>query len=344
MDEKLQGAISRIKSPQDIGTLGYNAAKKAAEAQETGIPLPLDIENNNGRMLSEYFAPLLNWEICAIQAQTSNGKTLFKDWWIDETVRFLNENKRKQIIIDVHLEESLEQVAFSKFSKMSGVKTASFARGDFKDFEALQGFAIQLGNIDVWHIGVSADDPPDAPDLTLSNIYRAIASLKDGTLTGAPENIALVSIDYLQALPFDNEVSRQKMENQRRLQVARDVNILREMTIKLEAPILVTVQAKQGLSGIVEPFHIPQMYDGQETSNIAQRFDRIISLWMPSSTHPNKLHSVIESTGGMGETVTVAANNMFIQVIKQRGGLPKGERWQVGWNFQTYQVKGLKNG
>ncbi|MCP4139579.1 MAG: hypothetical protein GY755_04710 [Chloroflexi bacterium] len=339
MDQKKHLAAKRIKSPIELGTIGHNAAKKAAESKETGIPLPLDFENKNGKLLSEYFAPLLPWEICAIQAQTSNGKTMFKDWWIDRTVEHFEKQKLDKIIIDVHLEETLEQVAFSKFSKMSGTKTAEFARGDYKDFDGLKMMASKVGEIPVWHIGVSAEDADDAPDLTLSNIFRAIMALKNGELTGSEWNIGLVSVDYLQVLPFDNEVTRQKMENQRRLQVARDVNILRAMTTKIESPILAPLQAKQDLRGVVEPYHIPQMYDGQETSTIAQRFDRILSLWMPSSTHPNLLGSTID---GKEESVQVGPNNMFLQVTKQRGGLPKGEKWHFGWDFKKYEIRPLK--
>ncbi|MCP4143314.1 MAG: hypothetical protein GY755_24000, partial [Chloroflexi bacterium] len=53
MDEKKHLAAKRIKSPIELGTIGHNAAKKAAESKETGIPLPLDFENKNGKLLSE---------------------------------------------------------------------------------------------------------------------------------------------------------------------------------------------------------------------------------------------------------------------------------------------------
>ncbi|RUM46166.1 MAG: hypothetical protein DSY80_02505, partial [Desulfocapsa sp.] len=54
--------------------------------------------------------------------------------------------------------------------------------------------------------------------------------------------------------------------------------------------------------------------------------------WMPSTTHPNLIG---KSIIGKTESVTVGTNNMFLQVIKQRGGLPKGKKWELAWNFDA---------
>ncbi|MCP4143383.1 MAG: hypothetical protein GY755_24360, partial [Chloroflexi bacterium] len=66
---------------------------------------------------------------------------------------------------------------------------------------------------------------------------------------------------------------------------------------------------------------------------------RILSLWMPSSTHPNLLGSTID---GKEESVQVGPNNMYLQVTKQRGGLPKGEKWHFGWDFKKYEIRPLE--
>lgn len=327
---KVEKAKEIIYSPADIAKRGYDETKKIAELGDAGIVLDID-----GTDTKDYFAPLLPFEICAIQAQTSNGKTLFKDWWIRKTAEQFRAQKRDQVIVDVHLEETIEQVAYVEYGRRLGVRPADFARGEYKDFGKMRGIMQEIEGVKIWHIGVSSEDKDDAPPLTLSYIFRAIMALKNGLITGEKYSIGLVAIDYLQVLPIDTEVQAARKDTQRRLQVAEDANTLRKMTTKIQAPIIVPLQAKQELKSTVEPYHIPQMYDGSETMNIATRFDRIISLWMPSTTHPNKIGGYIF---GKEHTVTVGANSMWLQVIKQRGGLPKGRKYELAWEFNKGEL------
>ena len=326
---KIEKAKKIIYSPSEIAERGYTETKRIAELGNAGIPLDIP---GTLPAIKDYFAPILPFEIVAIQAQTSNGKTLLKDWWLGETAELFNKQERKQVIIDVHLEETIEQVAYAEYGRRLKVKPADFARGEYTNFGAMRGIMQEIEGVPIWHIGVSSLDDEDTPPLTLSYIFRAIMALKEGLIDGTKHSIGLVSVDYLQVLPIDIENKTARKDTQRRLQVMDDVNLLRKMTSKIQAPILVPLQAKQDLKSTFEPYHIPQMYDGLETSAIATRFDRIISLWMPSTTHPNKIGDVL--TNKAGDSVTVGTNNMWLQVIKQRGGLPKGKKWELAWNFE----------
>ncbi len=321
--------MSSIHSPHQIGMAGYEAAKLAAEKKSLGIDLDI-----SGTDIKSYFAPLLPWEICAIQAQTSHGKTYFKDWWLKQVVKQFRAQKRDQIIIDVHLEETIEAVAFAEYGQRLGVRPADLARGSYTDWKKMKGIMTDMDGIPIWHVGVSAGDPEDTPPLTLSNIYRAVDALKDGKVTGEKWDIGLVSVDYLQALPIDPENQKAKRENQRRLQVAADVFRLRAMTAHLECPILVPLQAKQKLEGNSPPYFIPGTYDGSESMAIATRFDRIISLWMPSQSHSELIGS--EIVGKDGRRVSVTQKNAWLKINKQRGGLPSGKAWELEIDFLAH--------
>jgi len=87
-----------IYSPIETAMLGKKLAMKAAEHSEFGIEL--DIAGTSPAV-KEYFAPLLPWEICAVQAQTSNGKTLFTNFWERQIAEQLKRQKRDEIIIHV---------------------------------------------------------------------------------------------------------------------------------------------------------------------------------------------------------------------------------------------------
>lgn len=335
MANRKNNNAANIYSPHDSAMLGYKLAKKASEHSQFGIEL--DIAGTDPA-IKDYFAPLLPWEICAIQAQTFNGKSYFTNWWERQIAAQLKRQGRDEIIIHVSLEESIEAMAFQDYGRILNQKPADFARGSFTDWAKMQWAMSQIDGVPVWRIGDSAERPDDAPELYLSNIYRSIRELIEGRITGDVWKPAVVIVDYLQALPIDPEVKQATREAQRRLQVAQDVFRLREMTTHLKCPIIVPLQAKQTLEGNNPPMMIPGIYDGMETSAIATRFDRMISLWMPKTTHIVG-SNVSNKEGTMN--FQVKENQCFLKINKQRGGLPAGLVWELKIDYQKHEYSSV---
>jgi replicative DNA helicase len=323
---------TNIYAPNETSLLGIKQSEKAGENAAIGIEL--DIKGTDPAV-KDYFAPLLPWEICAVQAQTSNGKTMFTNFWVRQIAEQLKRDKRDEVIVYVSLEESIEAMAFTEFGRILDVRPADIARGSYKDRSKLLMAKSEIDGVPIWRIAESAETPENAPDLTLSNIYRAIQELTQGNVTGEKWKPAVVVVDYLQILPIDNEVKKAKFEDQRRLQVDADVKRLRKMTTHLQCPIIVPLQAKQELKGNNPPFMIPGTYDGLETSGIATRFDRIMSLWLPKTIYPV---GSIQSNKNNPQQITVKENQAFLKVNKQRGGLPAGMVWElrVDYTKQEY--------
>jgi len=318
-----------IYAPNEKSTLGYEQAQRAAEHNQFGIEL--DIKGTTPAV-KDYFAPLLPWEICAVQAQTSNGKTYFTNFWERQIVDQLKRQNRDEIIIHVSLEESIEAMAFQDYGRILKQKPADFARGAFTDWARMLLAKKEIDGIPVWSIGESANTPDDTPELTLSNIYRSINELVSGRITGEPWKPAVIIVDYLQALPIDPETKSAQKQDQRRLQVMSDVFRLRKMTTALQCPIIVPLQAKQELTGNNLPYMIPGVYDGMETSAIATRFDRIISLWMPKTTH---IVGQYASNKDNSTSILVKEDQCFMKINKQRGSLPAGMVWELKIDFET---------
>ncbi len=332
MDTTPNDHAHNIYSPNETSNLGYEEAKRAEAHSQFGIGM--DIKGTKPAV-KDYFAPLLPWEICAVQAQTSNGKTYFTNWWERQIAAQLKEQNRDEVIIHASLEESIEAMAFNEYGRILKQNPADFARGKFTDWAKMMWAKKEIDGIPVWRIGESASMADNAPEFTLSNIYRSIIELVEGRITGEKFKTAVVIIDYLQALPIDPETKKMaKGEEQRRLQVANDVFRLRKMTTHLQCPIIVPLQAKQELKGNNLPYMIPGTYDGMETSAIATRFDRIISLWMPKTTH------LVNSTVTNKEkTVSFQCkeDQVFMKVNKQRGSLPAGMVWELRVDYQTHE-------
>lgn len=322
---------TNIYAPIEMTRLGIEQSDKASEYSQFGIEL--DIPGTNPAV-KDYFAPLLPWEICAVQAQTSNGKTMFTNWWIRKIAEQLKRQNRDEVIIWVSLEETIEAMAYSEFGRILQVKPADIARGNYHDRNKLLWAKLQIDGINIWRIGNSSQTPDDAPPLTLSNIYRSIRELIDGVITGAKFKPAVLVTDYLQIFPIDPEYKRAKHEEQRRLQVDADTARLRKMTSSIQCPIIVPLQAKQELKGNNPPYMIPGTYDGMETSGIATRFDRILSLWMPKTTYPV---GTIQTNKNKTQTVAVRDNQAFLKVNKQRGGLAAGMVWELKIDYQTQE-------
>lgn len=318
-----------VFTPAETSTIGIERIQEMERSKHRAAPLGVG-------SLRDYFAPLLPGEICAIQAQTSNYKSGFINMWEHTLAHHLAvEGRDDEVIIHVDTENTIDALAIQDIARNSNHSVADLSRGNVRDWRNVFHAAAKIANVQIYRVGgqLGADV---GQDLYLSNIYRGIRYMVSGELLGRPIQPAAVFIDYLQALPIDPEVRRSTSgEQQRRLQVREDVYRIREMARVLNCPVIVGVQAKQNLSGHLGPnMLIPGTYDGEETSSIAQRFDRVLGLWMPKTTHT------------MGETLThkglsfeVEDNLLFFKVNKQRGGLPAGKIWKLLIDYKTNRFR-----
>lgn len=328
-------AETLIHTPHEVALAGFRAAKRAAEYKDIGVPLDIP-----GTDIKDYLAPLLPWEICGLQAQSHNGKTLFADFWERQVATWLGSLGQAGDIVHISTEESIEAMAFYEYGRLLDVLPAKLARGEYSDIGKLQIAQSQIDKSRIWRIAESAErvnvfDDTQVPDLTLSNAYRALKLMQEGQIADASK-VRLIVLDYLQALPIDPEVKETAPDAQRRLQVRNDVYRLRKMTVKLQCPIVVTIQAKQELAGNNPPYLIPGMYDGEETSAIAQRFDRILSLWMPKNNKP--VGSYVSQNGE--QLFQVTEDRCFLKVNKQRGGLPSSKVFDLRIDFAKRSYQG----
>lgn len=312
-----------LYTPHEVGLAGYKEAERVQNATKTGISLP----HIDGCDMGEYFARLMPWEVCEILGQTHNGKTLFVDWWESAICKQLaSEGRGDECVIHVSLEESLEAMSFYQHAKVLKVSPSAIANGDIP-LDRMRFSMTEIDKIPIYRVADSSskEDEEDNPELYLSNIYRIIRALKDGAVTGDKIKPAVMVLDYLQALPYDPETRKEQEDGKRRIQVRKDVYRLRQMTVHLECPIIVNVQAKQKLEGSNPPFQIPGNYDGEETSSIAQRFDRIISIWLPKTTYP--IGKFVNDVG------TITEELFYAKIGKQRGGFPSGKSWPLKWDY-----------
>lgn len=314
---------SVVYNPQEVAAFGLVAIRKMRDQKERGARL-------NIAEIRDYFAPVLPGQVCAIIAQTSNYKSGFMHFWERELATQLMEEERyDEAVIHVSVEEPVEEQAYLYYARETGQDAGVIARGEIQDWAKLEAAAVRIGSIPIYRIGDSLARAEDMPELYISNMVRSITALVTGGVTGKPVKPAALFFDYLQAFPFDPEVRRAAPTDQRRLQVREDIYRLRMAAAHFNCPVIVGVQAKQHLDGAPsQDIQQPGIYDGEESSAIAQRADRVITLWLPKQTH-----TVGTTIKHKDITFTVRENLLFVKVAKQRGSLPAGKTWACGVDF-----------
>lgn len=278
--------------------------------------------------IKDYLAPILPGQVCAVIAQTSNYKSGFcHAWEQDAALQLKEEGREDEIIVHISVEEVIEEQAYLLLGIESGEHAGDLARGQVQDWNRLEAAAVRIADIPIYRIGESLARADDFPNLYMSNMIRSIKYMRD-ELFKSKKKIAALFFDYLQAFPFDPEVRKSgNKEAQRRLQVRDDIYRLRQAAAYFNAPVVVAVQAKQSIEA-PQAMHIPGIYDGEESSAIAQRCDRIIQLWMP------KMNWVPGSqVDYKGLRYRVDDNLLWVKVGKQRGRLPSGKSWMCRINF-----------
>jgi replicative DNA helicase len=300
-----------------------------------------NFKNNASRGMSigitdvkDYFAPLLPGQVCSIIAQTSQYKSGILHFIESQAAKQLVEEKREnEILVHVSVEECVEEQSFLEFARETGDDPGAIARGQVQDWTRLQAAVNVVSTIPIFRIGDSLARAEDMPNLYMSNMIRSIKHLREEMFPDWHPQIAGIFFDYLQAFPIDPEIKMASHEQQRRLQVRSDFYRIRQAAAYFKCPCWVAVQAKQVLDGARAPIMMPGIYDGEESSSIAQRSDRIITLWMPARTH------IVGETINRGDTYfKVETNLLFVKVAKQRGGLPAGKMWKCRIDFNRNHI------
>lgn len=327
-DPKTFDPKDAVYKPDEVSFYGLNAIRNMVQNKHRGAKLPIADVN-------QYFSPVLPGQVTAIIAQTSNYKSGFMHFWERSLAnQLIQDGRDDEVIIHISVEEVVEEQSFLYFARETGENAGDLARGEVQDWNRLERASVTIGTIPIYRIGDSLARAEDMPELYLSNMVKAIRSLVEGEVTSRPMKPAALFFDYLQAFPFDPDIRRAAAVDQRRLQVREDIYRLRMASAYFNCPVIVGVQAKQQLDGAPsKEFQLPGIYDGEESAAIAQRCDRIITLWMPKQTHP-----VNSSVRHGSLTFTVAENLIFLKIAKQRGGLPAGKTYACRIDFQKNTI------
>jgi hypothetical protein len=318
-----------VYTPPEATALAIDATERTIKHAERAMSVNIPI-------VKDYFAPVMPGQVAVILGQSSNFKSGLVRY-IEREAAFdlVDQGRDNEVIVHISTEEVIEEQVYHQFSEKIGVSAGDIARGMVSDMDRLNAAAEYVEGIPIYRIGSSLARPQFHRYLYLSNIIRALQYLQEN-LHDRKLRIAGLFFDYLQAFPIDPEVKSASVDKRRRLQVREDMYRLKDAAAYFGCPVWVAVQAKQLLNGNPsQKMYIPGMYDGEETSSIAQRADRMISLWMPKQTGLTigtvQRYRDIE--------YPVLENLLWMKVLKQRGGLPSGKTWPSLVDFNRNRIR-----
>lgn len=315
-------------TPPEVAAYGLEAVKSVHDNKDRALSIGIP-------GLQEYFAAVRPGQVAGVVGQTSHYKSGFLHYIEHSAARQIMENKREgEAIIHISAEEGIEEQAFLEFARYGKEDVGELANGNVKNWDELFSVSYMVSEVPIFRIGDSIKRSKHMQLMHISNIIKTVSFIENEFKVKP----AMICIDYLQALPLDVEYKHREDDSQRRLQVRRDAYRIRQMSTMFNCPVWVACQAKQVLgaySGDKGPtILIPGMYDINESADVAQRFDRLISTWLPSRSYPV---GTILKIGN--NAIEVTDDLLFIKVNKQRGGLPAGRVFMLEIEFATNTIR-----
>jgi len=324
--------------PGEFAAAGMEDIKRAQELGTKWMAI-------NVPKLGSYFAPTRAGQLVSVIGKPSMGKSLLLHHFNHQMAAQLVKEKRfSEAIYHVSVEEPIEYMAMLALAKQSGERVSDLSQGIVQDAGMLSVAANNLSGIPIIYIAesVTSKRPQTMVDsLNLTNVFRTIQDVIQQTQM-AP---AAITIDYLQALPIDPRLAKSaEPVDHRRLQVRADVYFTRRAGLFFGCPMFLGVQAKQTLAGEsasrrdqqMPMIVMPGMFDGEESSSIGQRSDRIMSVCIPARLYPIGTTAQLGTVAG--EVMEVDEDDFLVKVVKQRGFLPAGKTFQFKIDYATGEM------
>jgi len=262
------------------------------------------------KILDRDFYPLLPGELCSIIARPGNGKTGFMMRWARERSNALRGmNIRDRAVIYITLEQSIEELNAFNLAADEHLSITSLAKGEISKEEWARCLKNAVGRrfLPLWNIGYSSMTPEKQIRVDIDAIRGALNLIcEDHRMI-----IDMIFVDYLQRIPI-NDRSESKT-----VAVSENVDALKTIALESKCPVVLGVQARREVEERSEP--IPEIQDGQWTSNIEQTSDRVLSLIRP------RLYR--EEGKQFGKRAVSGHCQMIVTVLKQKMGRANYSEW-----------------
>ena len=211
----------------------------------------------------------------------------------------------RKVVVTFTWEQSIEEQGIVDISQIVQIPTDRMMRGELDpgEWQTLHRGAVERGALPWWLVGHSVESKERRPRLTMTDVYAAMAHVVDVQHV-AP---ALVVLDYLQRMPLENS------RRDHRIQFMEMVDAAKDLALAFHAPVLLGTQAGRQVQS--RTWRLQQKDDSQETSNLEQSADKMLSVWMPKNDYPTGQRLEYGDSA-----FTVTENLLVVGLLKQKFG------------------------
>lgn len=288
-----------VFDPQAIGTAAVKVIEDRASSPKAGLITGI-------KPVDSVLNPHRPGELRIILGFTRNYKSGLMNYICRHNARRLVENgeAEQKAVITVTWEQSIEEQGIVDIAQIMALDTTKLMRGELNDHEwkRLRKGAVQRGALPWWVIGHSSESKERRPRLTITDVARALEYIVD---------VQKVE-PYLIVLDFLQRIQREKGESMRE-QFMTIVDRAKDMALAFHVPVILGSQAGRQVQS--RNWRLPQIDDGQETSNLEQSADSFLSVWMPKNDYPVNTELEYGNTN-----YTVSENLLITGILKQKFG------------------------
>lgn len=253
-----------VYTSQQVGTMTLDVAKEYRNPSRRGLITTLPD-------LDAHLLPLRAGRLISVIGLASNFKSSLMMFLARKCSEQILSN---EVVVYATWEQSVEEHTLFEIANAAKVSAFEIARGNITDtqWKSIQDAASSRQTMPIWVIGHSMQTRRKRPHLTMTTIANALRLMED-TYKVKP---GIIFLDYLQRIESDT------FGEDRRVAQMHIVSRAKDMALACGCPVVLGVQAKQDL--LNDKWKLPGMYSAQETSNVAQTSDVILSVWMPKTT------------------------------------------------------------
>jgi replicative DNA helicase len=292
--------MDTVFTPQQSMTLAINSVeerKVAGSGMTSGVP-----------GLDDVMLPMKRGDLMVVLGYTSNGKSLLMSAIANHALSTL-EPGTDEVVIYISWEQSVEEQTLLDISRMSRIPSDQLYRGTLDEpqwFQMVQS-AIKRATQPLWLIGHSDAAEKRRPRLSMTDVALALEYIVDVQ----KKKPVLILLDYLQRI---NRSDCKSADN--RFAYMDIVDRIKDMALAFTTPVILGCQAGRNTQD--KEWRMPNIDDGQETSNIEQSADKFVSVWMPKTNLAPGHKLEIPGTGGM--KVPVSDNLFLLELWKNKYG------------------------
>ena len=314
-----------VYSPNDVGNLVIKTIADRKAQPGTGVRLGIPSVDKN-------LLPLRPGDLVTVTGRPSNYKSGLMTYWARHVAKSLanDDTQSNKVVVYVTWEMAIEEIGIYDLAASSGLVSSELFQGRCSDdeLETLKVAAFKRAMTPIWLIGHSIERRKKRPSLTLSNVAKALNYIED--MVGLSP--AIIFLDYLQQMEAERK-STSFGDETRRMDIFDNVRRCKDMALAMACPVVVGVQAGRQVDA--KDWKLPGMGDQQESSNIEQTADKMISVWYPKMTEP-----IGEPLIKCPELI-VNENLLIMALVKQRGG-PAGMQYKLYVDPQHNDIADLQ--